>query len=120
MRCSHLAAAVAAGLAGVICAEHPGAGIFCPDCAAAHADRHPREVDTVASIIGQRRLQVTTTTTAGWLALYAGPVLVVCLGRDGEEVEQEGAGVIEVGAGADRGRCPRFEEGVVLGEHVSP
>lgn len=89
--CPHLAATVAEGGRGVICAEHPAAGILCPDCAHAHTRRHPHDVEhlcdvcstqaaTLHSFIGTANVALATLTTAGRFAAYIGPVLVVALG----------------------------------------
>lgn len=99
--CPHLAAIMRRGLCGVVCAEHPGAGILCPDCHVEHAERHTDavehtcdrcgdRVDVIRSVVGRASVSITTITTAGRVGRYQGPVVVIALGVCQPCAEAEG------------------------------
>jgi len=87
VRCHHVE-----GINGaIVCAPHPAAGMMCPDCAEQHAQRHAHTLEhecdrcgqqgpTMHPILASNVVVVSTITTTGKPAIYAGPVVLVCLG----------------------------------------
>lgn len=92
--CSHVSTFAAAGIEPFVCAVHPAAGIMCGRCVAEHHERHTRETEfgcdvcgqvasegqTMTSVVARKWITVDTTTTRGVRSLYAGIVMLVCLG----------------------------------------
>ncbi len=87
LRCHHVKAIGGA----VACASHPVAGLLCIACAEQHARRHAHELEhecdrcgqqapTMHSVMARNDVVVSTITTARKPAIYAGPVVLVCLG----------------------------------------
>ncbi len=87
LRCHHVKAIGGA----VACASHPVAGLLCPPCAEQHARRHAHELEhecdrcgqqapTMHSVMASNVVVVSTITTTGRPAIFAGPVVLVCLG----------------------------------------